>query len=60
MGVNGCMKYLQAINVNLEEPAVLVIAELLKAPSVGEFSRQGFVDGWKEQGYGPRSPSYGS
>lgn len=44
------MKYLQAIDVGLEEPTVLVIAELCKAPTMGEFARDGFVEGWMSQG----------
>lgn len=45
------MAYLQSINVGLEEPTVIVIAELLKAPTMGEFAREGFVDGWKALQY---------
>lgn len=47
MGVNGCMNYLQTISVGLEEPTVIVIAEMLKAPTMGEFARDGFVSGWR-------------
>lgn len=49
--VNGTMKYLQDIDIGLEEPTILVIAELLQAPTMGEFAREGFVDGWKASGY---------
>lgn len=49
--VNGAMKYLQDIDIGLEEPTILVIAELLQAPTMGEFAREGFVDGWKVSGY---------
>jgi DCN1-like protein 1/2 len=45
------MRYLQDIGIGLEEPTVLVVAELLKAPTMGEFAREGFVDGWKACGY---------
>jgi len=45
------MKFLQSIDVGLEEPTVLVIAELLKAPTMGEFSREGFVAGWQSLKY---------
>ncbi|KAL0636912.1 Scaffold-type E3 ligase [Maublancomyces gigas] len=48
--VNGAMKYLQDIDIGLEEPTILVIAELLQAPTMGEFAREGFVDGWKTSG----------
>ncbi|KAH0602825.1 uncharacterized protein H6S33_008475 [Morchella sextelata] len=50
IGVNGAMRYLQDIGIGLEEPTVLVVAELLKAPTMGEFAREGFVDGWKACG----------
>lgn len=44
------MRFLQEIDVGLEEPTVLVVAELLKAPTMGEFSREGFVAGWLSLG----------
>jgi len=47
MTVNGVMKFLPAIGVGLEEETVLVLAEALKAPTMGEFTREGFVEGWK-------------
>jgi DCN1-like protein 1/2 len=50
-GINGSMKFLQSIDVGLEEPTVLVIAERLQAPTMGEFSREGFVAGWNSLGY---------
>lgn len=48
------MRYLQDIGIGLEEPTVLVVAELLQAPTMGEFSRDGFVEGWKACGYIPK------
>lgn len=51
INVNGAMRYLQDIDIGLEEPTILVIAELLQAPTMGEFAREGFVDGWKTSGY---------
>ncbi|CUS14429.1 unnamed protein product [Tuber aestivum] len=47
MTVNGVMKFLPAIGVGLEEETVLVLAEALRAPTMGEFAREGFVEGWK-------------
>lgn len=44
------MKFLQTIDVGLEEATVLVVAELLKAPTMGEFSREGFIAGWTSVG----------
>lgn len=51
MGVNGSMRFLQAIGVDLAEPTVLAIAEALNAPTMGEFSREGFVAGWARLGH---------
>jgi DCN1-like protein 1/2 len=51
IGINGSIRFLQSIDVGLEEPTVLVIAERLKAPTMGEFSREGFVAGWQSLGY---------
>jgi DCN1-like protein 1/2 len=45
------MKFLEEIQVRLDEVVCLGIAELLKSPSMGEFTRQEFVDGWKGAGY---------
>jgi DCN1-like protein 1/2 len=45
------MKYLQTLKLDLEDPVVLVLAYQLEAPSLGIFTRQGFVDGWKLMGY---------
>ena len=47
IGIEGAMNYLNAIQVQLDEVACFGIFELLKAPSMGEFARQGFLEGWK-------------
>jgi len=44
--VNGAMRYLQSLDIGLEEPTVLALSELLRAPTMGEFSRAGFLEGW--------------
>jgi DCN1-like protein 1/2 len=59
IGTEGAMKFLGDINVQLDEVACLGIAELLKSPSMGEFTREGFVNGWKAVGYAPWSLCYG-
>lgn len=46
------MAYLGDLGVNIENAELLVVMELLQAPSVGEITRKGFVDGWKASGYG--------
>ena len=45
------MKFYGDIEVGLDEVACLGIAELLKSPSMGEFTREGFLNGWRAAGY---------
>jgi len=48
--VNGAMRYFTDLKVELEEITVLVICEALKSPTIGEFVRDGFIEGWKTLG----------
>ncbi|KAL2221981.1 Cullin binding-domain-containing protein [Thermoascus aurantiacus ATCC 26904] len=50
IGIEGAMKFLGDIRVQLDEVACFGVAELLKSPSMGEFTREGFVEGWKTAG----------
>lgn len=50
MGVDGTMTYLNDLGVNLENAELLVVLEIIQAPSLGEISKQGFVDGWSGVG----------
>lgn len=50
IGIEGAMKYLGDIQVQLDEVSCLAIAELLKSPSMGEFTREGFLNGWRSTG----------
>lgn len=50
IGIEGAMKYFGALHVQLDEVACLAISELLKSPSMGEFNREKFVNGWKSVG----------
>lgn len=50
IGIEGAMKFLGDIQVQLDEVACLGIAELLKSPAMGEFTREGFVNGWRSVG----------
>ncbi|KAF2011464.1 DUF298-domain-containing protein [Aaosphaeria arxii CBS 175.79] len=45
-GMEQTMKYLGDIDVSVEGLDFLVVSEIIQAPSMGEMSRQGFVDGW--------------
>lgn len=47
IGIEGAMKYFAAIKVELDEVACLAVSELLQSPSMGEFNREKFVNGWK-------------
>ncbi|PNP50528.1 hypothetical protein THARTR1_08744 [Trichoderma harzianum] len=47
------MGYLsEKLNVSLENAELFVVLELVQAPSVGEITRTGFIDGWKSSGVG--------
>jgi len=50
VSVNGVMKYLTDLGVNLENVQMLVPLEIVQAPSVSELSKEGFVEGWKLAG----------
>ena len=42
------MKYLSShLDANLENAELFVVLELLQAPSIGEITRKGYVEGWK-------------
>ena len=48
MELESTMSYLgEKLNVSLENAELLVVLELVQAPSVGEITRSGFVEGWK-------------
>lgn len=45
------MKYLKDdLKINIEDAELFVALELLQAPSIGEISRKGYVEGWKIRG----------
>ncbi|CAI4219006.1 unnamed protein product [Parascedosporium putredinis] len=50
IGVESSMTYLQNLNVNLENASLFVALEFFQAPSIGEITRKGFVEGWKNSG----------
>lgn len=47
IGVEGSMRYLTDLGLSLEEPVVLAVLTELEAPTMGELTRKGFVEGWK-------------
>jgi hypothetical protein len=46
VGPEGSMAYIEKLDVNPEDLDVLVLLETIQAPTMGEMSRTGFVDGW--------------
>ncbi|KKK20899.1 hypothetical protein ARAM_006447 [Aspergillus rambellii] len=44
IGIEGAIRFLGDIQVELDEVACLAIAELLQCPSMGEFTREGFLN----------------
>ncbi|PYI33948.1 hypothetical protein BP00DRAFT_391194 [Aspergillus indologenus CBS 114.80] len=50
IGIEGVMRYLGDIAVQLDEVTCLAIAELVKSPTMGEFTREGFLTGWRAIG----------
>lgn len=51
MDVDGMMKYLEDLGVDVETAQYLIPLEIVQSPAFGEITRQGFVDGWKILGY---------
>ncbi|CAK7266445.1 Scaffold-type E3 ligase [Sporothrix epigloea] len=50
LGVESTMKYLTSLGLNPESGEIFVALELVRAPTLGEITRKGFVDGWKANG----------
>ena len=51
IGIEGSMQYLMDLGVKLDEVVVLAILTELAAPTMGEFTREGFVNGWQHHRY---------
>lgn len=51
VGVEGSMRYLGDLGVQLDEPVLLAVLTDINAPTMGEMTRQGFLDGWKSLKY---------
>jgi len=49
VGVEGTMKYFQDVDVDVEGLESLAVLEVVQAPTMGEMSREGFVNGWQER-----------
>lgn len=49
IGVDGTMSYLEDLQINLEGMDSLAALEIIQAPTMGEITRDGFVNGWMER-----------
>ena len=47
ISVEGTMRYLADLGINMESAEFLVPLEIVQAPALGEITKDGFVDGWK-------------
>ena len=41
------MRYLEDLGVKLDEAVLLAVLTEISAPTMGEMTRSGFVEGWK-------------
>lgn len=48
--VDGTIRLCEDLNVNPEDVVLLAVAYELKSPSMGQWSRKGWTDGWKALG----------
>ncbi|KAM0786075.1 hypothetical protein ACM66B_006886 [Microbotryomycetes sp. NB124-2] len=48
MAIDGTLSYCQDLKVEPEDPVMLAVACITKAPSMGRFAKQGWIDAWKE------------
>lgn len=45
------MQYIEGtLKVKLDDAGLFVVQELVQAPSIGEITRKGYVEGWKKTG----------
>ena len=48
--VDGTIRLCQDLGVDPEDVVLLAVAYELKSPAMGEWSRKGWTDGWKQLG----------
>ncbi len=48
IGIEGTIRYVQDLGLDLEEIGVLGLVTLLNAPTQGTFTKQGFIAGWSD------------
>jgi DCN1-like protein 1/2 len=49
--VDGTIKFCEDLAVDPEDVVLLAIAYELKSPRMGQWTRQGWIEGWKAIGY---------
>ncbi|GAB1526977.1 Scaffold-type E3 ligase [Rhizoctonia solani] len=50
IGINGTIQWCEDLGVDPEDVSLLAVACELKSPTVGEWTKNGFIDGWKRLG----------
>jgi DCN1-like protein 1/2 len=58
IGIEGAQKYLNDLKLGLEELTHLALCELLQSPSIGEFTREQFISGWRSADKSGSNQSY--
>lgn len=46
IGPDGTLVYFANVGVDVEQVEVLVASEIIQSPSLGEMTREGFLNGW--------------
>ncbi|KAK9463180.1 Cullin binding-domain-containing protein [Lipomyces oligophaga] len=50
IGIDGTISFVQDLGMDVEDPSVLALVCKLEAPTVGQFSKDGFIKGWQSLG----------
>ncbi|EON69902.1 hypothetical protein W97_09166 [Coniosporium apollinis CBS 100218] len=50
IGLDGASNYFHDIGVDLEDVGLFIVSEIVQSPSMGELTREGFVNGWSSLG----------
>ncbi|KAK0736402.1 Cullin binding-domain-containing protein [Apiosordaria backusii] len=48
LGADSSMRYLEAVGANPANYSLLVVCDIVKAQTIGEITKDGFVEGWNE------------
>lgn len=50
ISMGGTQEYFEAIGVQLTDMSWIIASEIMQCPTMGEITREGFVNGWAEKG----------